>query len=1015
MSRSAIRFVAPVLVSLTVMLVAAVISIEVLSTMRAWVGGEGLYSKGQKNATYYLAQYTVSHSEEDFRQYLTAIAFPLGDRQARLALQSSPADLQAAREGFLKGGSDPADIGSIILLFRLFGKAGPVRQAIDIWTEGDSYTMYLCALAARIHPIDAAEVPAAEQAAIRSDLNRINSELTPLAARFSSTLGQVARLTRSLLIVALTFGTLITGLLCIRVTRARVRERDAKEQGLARLTELYAALSQTSQLISRVSDRMQLFDELCRICVCTSGLMLAAVGLRKRDRSGIEFLASYGEHREHLQTLAIASATDSTDRSDDALHVTLRTGRSRVSNDVHKSRGLFPSEASFPLVCQNEVVGMLCVFSQEEQYFQTDIVELLEQLAMEASFALESLHREAERRHQATILADQNRILSLIASGADLRVIFTTLAQFIEAQSNGGLCSLVALEVNGARRCFGVSPSLPPGFDRALAETCSGQAAGPGIEAIRSGAPVVVRDLDDYPLSEVLRRYVRESCLQSVSAWPIFGSKDQALGALSVYRRGAEPHQLDERLVRICTDLAGIAIESCWAADRIRHLAHHDDLTGLPNRLLFSYQLLQALARAQRTDGSVGVLFLDLDRFKIINDTLGHDAGDNVLRQMATHLRECVRATDTLARVGGDEFTLVVENFVDAQELGAIAQNLLMAMARPLTISGQEYHLSGSIGIAIYPKDGADSSSLLKNADIAMYRAKASGKNNYQFYSNDIDVHSVERLSLESELRQAVARREFEVHYQPKINIPTGRIAGAEALVRWRHPQRGMVLPTDFIFVAEEMGLIGSIGSFVLETVCADLARWRDARLPPTPVAINLSAQQFADSRLLDNLNRVLRETGCDPQLLEFEITESVVMTNPERALRLLEQIKSYGITLAIDDFGTGHSSLAYLKRFPVDSVKIDYTFVRDIATDTNDLAITKAIIALGHSLDLKVVAEGVESTTQLEILRRYHCDEFQGFLFSDAVPADKFQSLLMTNAQTRPSEPSYVPIVAAS
>jgi GAF domain-containing protein len=439
-------------------------------------------------------------------------------------------------------------------------------------------------------------------------LNRINSELTPLAERFSSTLGQVARLTRSLLIVALAFGTLITGLLCIRITRARVRERDAKEQGLARLTELYAALSQTSQLISRVSDRMQLFDELCRICVCTSGLMLAAVGLRKLDRSSIEFLASHGEHQEHLQTLAIASASDSMEHSDDTLHVALRTGRSRVSNDVHKSRGLFPSEASFPLICQNEVVGVLCVFSKEEQYFQRDIVELMEQLAMEASFALESLHREAERRHQATILADQNRILSLIASGADLKVIFTTLAQFIEAQSNGGLCSLVALEVNGSRRCFGVSPSLPPGFDRALAEASRGQGAGACIEAIRSGAPVVVRDLDGYPLSEVLRHYVRQSGLQSVSAWPIFGSKDQALGALSLYqRRGAEARQLDERLIRICTDLAGIAIESCWAADRIRHLAHHDDLTGLPNRLLFSYQLLQALARAQRTDGSVGV------------------------------------------------------------------------------------------------------------------------------------------------------------------------------------------------------------------------------------------------------------------------------------------------------------------------------------------------------------------------------------------------------------------------
>jgi len=326
---------------------------------------------------------------------------------------------------------------------------------------------------------------------------------------------------------------------------------------------------------------------------------------------------------------------------------------------------------------------------------------------------------------------------------------------------------------------------------------------------------------------------------------------------------------------------------------------------------------------------------------------------------------------------------------------------LLTAMTRPLKIGGKEYHLSGSIGIAVYPKDGIDSSSLLKNADIAMYRAKASGRNTFQFYSNEIDVHSVDRLSLENELRQAVARREIEVHYQPKVDIQTGRIAGAEALVRWRHPQRGMLQPGDFIFVAEEAGLISSIGCCVLETVCADIAQWRDARLPPTRVAINLSAQQFADSRLLDNLNRVLRETGCDPQLLEFEITESVVMTDPEKALHLLEQIKNYGITLAIDDFGTGHSSLAYLKRFPVDSVKIDYTFVRDIAADPDDLAITKAIIALGHSLDLKVVAEGVETIAQLEILRRLQCDEWQGFLFSRAVPSGEFQRLLAANAES--------------
>ena len=984
------------------MLVAAVISIELLSTIRAWVGGEGLYSKGQKNSTYYLSQYALSHSEEDFRLYQAAIAFPLGDWKARLALQRRPVDLRAARAGFLQGGSDPADIDSIIMVFRLFGNLGPVRRAIDIWTEGDSYTLRICALAARIHPIEATELPAAEQSSIRAELHQINDELTPLATRFSATLGDLARTTRSLLILALMFGTLITGALCIRVTRARVRERDAKERGLARLTELYAALSQTSQLISKVHDRNQLFDELCRICVGTSGLMLAAVGLLKREQSSIKFVAAHGDQQAYLQTLEILSAKGSEGNSD-ALCAPLFIRRSRVFNGADKPRSVFPSEASFPLICQNEVVGVLCVFSQEDQYFKEDIVELMEQLAMEASFALDSLHREAERRHQASVLADQNRILNLIASGAELKAILTTLAEFVEVQSEGGLCSLVAQNASGEGVCAGLSPSMPQGFDRAVAEASDARGGGTGIQAICDRASAAGPARDAFPLSEPLRVYERQTDLQTVSARPIFGSKDQLLGMLSLYKRSdSEPRQLSAQLTGICANLAGIAIESCRAADRIRHLAHHDDLTGLPNRLLFNYQLPKALARAQRDGSSVGVLFFDLDRFKIINDTLGHEAGDMVLRQIARHLRGCVRITDTLARLGGDEFTLLVEQLVDTQDLSAIAQKLLTAMSSPLTINGNVYQLSGSIGIAMYPKDGADGPSLLKNADIAMYRAKASGRNNYQYYSSDINEHSVERLALENELRQAVARQEFVVHYQPKVDISTGRIAGAEALVRWRHPQRGMLLPGAFICVAEEVGLIGSIGSFVLDAVCTDLARWRDDGLPPTRVAINLSAQQFADSRLLDNLNQVLHRTGCDPQLLEFEITESVVMTNPGKALQLLEQIKDYGITLAIDDFGTGHSSLAYLKRFPVDSVKIDHTFIRDIAIDPNDVAIIKAIIALGHSLDLKVVAEGVETVTQLEILRHFQCDEFQGFLFSKAVPSAEFATILMSEGRPR-------------
>lgn len=1001
-SRSAIRFVAPVLVSLSVMLIAAVMSLELLSTIRAYVGGEGLYSKGQKNATYYLAQYSVSHSEEDFQRYLTAIAFPLGDRQARLALQRSPVDVQAAREGFLAGGNDSADVASIILLFRLFGHVAPMHQAIAIWTEGDGYTQRICELAARMHQAPQTVASAAEEAAIRSELNLINRELTPLEARFSSTLGEAARLTRSSLILGLTMGTVLTGFLCISVTHARVRERNVKERGLARLTELYAALSRTSQLILRVSDRGGLFDELCRICVDTSGLSLAAVGLLERDGSRIKFIASHGIHQRHLETLALSAAENPAGQFE-STHVSLHEGRAQPFKGVHVSPGsIFRASASFPLRCQNEVVGVLCVFSQEAQFFQKDIIDLMEQMAMEASFALASLQREADRRYQAAILADQNRILNLVASGADLGVIFNTLAQFVEAQSDGGFCSMVALDQQGAHYALSVAPSLPEGFDRAVArDSHREEGSGPCAEAIRNRMPVVIEDLAGYPLDGALRDLVREAGLDSVNAWPIVGSKGQVLGALALYKRGRDsPQRLNAHLIGICTDLAGIAIESRWAADRIRHLAHHDDLTGLPNRLLFNYHLPRALARAQRVGGAVGVLFLDLDRFKVINDTLGHAVGDAVLCQVSEHLRECVRETDTLARVGGDEFTLLVEQFDTPQDLADIAHKLLAATARTLSINGQEYHLSGSLGIAIYPKDGADSGSLLKNADIAMYRAKTSGRNNYEFYSSDINVHSVERLSLENQLRHAVARREFEVHYQPKLNVQTGRIAGAEALVRWRHPQRGMLLPAEFIFVAEEVGLIGSIGRLVLDTVCADAKRWRDHGLTPLRVAINLSAQQFADSRLLVDLDSVLRETGCDPHALEFEITESVVMTRPDKALRLLEQIKGQGITVAIDDFGTGHSSLAYLKRFPVDSVKIDSTFIRDIAADQNDLAITKAIIALGHSMGLKVVAEGVESATQLAILRRFRCDEFQGFLFSEAVPCADFERMLRADAR---------------
>jgi len=1002
LSRSAIRFVAPVLIALFVLLTAAASSVELLSIIRAYVGGEGLYSKGQKNAAIYLAQYTYSHSQDDWAQYQAAIAVPLGDRRARLALQGDSPDLASARLGLMAAGNDPSDVAGMIRLFRWFGHVGPVKRAIEIWTDADALTQRIVSLGDRMRHAVLTGSPQSEEQTIRSELHDINGHLTGLENRFSSTLGALARLTRSVLILALGLGGLLTGALCVRVTRARLRERD-------RVTELYAALSQTSHLILRVNNQQHLFDELCRICVNNSGMSLAAVSLVNADASRLDLAAIYGSRPAHVEALTSPPESRLNWQLDTAA-LALREGLSTVGNapagstnrEPEGKRGtgvVFRSKASFPLHCRGAVVGVLSVFSEVPHFFQADIVDLMEQLAKEASFALENLQREDERRYQAAILADQNRILNLVASGAGLSSIFTAVAQFLEAQTKGGHCALVALDQLGSQYTLCVAPTLPDGFERA--STRASLTSGPCADVIRHGRPMTVLDLDYYALDAPRREMLRQAGLHSVSAWPIVGNKGQLLGALALYHaeRGT-PGAVNADLVKICTDLAGIAIETSWAAERIWRLAHHDELTSLPNRLHFNDHLSRALVRARRVGEPVGVLFLDLDRFKLINDTLGHSAGDQALCEVAKRFHACLRGTDLLARVGGDEFIVLVEHVRETKNLAKFAEQLLDVASGAVTIDGQECHLSGSIGIAIFPDDGQDSATLLKNADIAMYRAKSAGRNNYQFFSNEMDDHSVDRLALENQLRRALARREFVVHYQPKIDVGSGRISGAEALVRWQHPDRGLLPPGEFIGVAEELGLIGAVGRLVLETVCVDARRWLDQGLPQIRIAVNLSARQFEESRLIEDLNHVLLHTGCDPFSLEFEITESVLMTSPERALEMLEQIKEHGITLAIDDFGTGHSSLAYLKRFPVDSLKIDRTFVRDLAVDPNDLAITKAILAMGHSMGLKVVAEGVETALQLEMLKRFECDEYQGYLYSGAVAAPEFEQFLRSLAE---------------
>jgi diguanylate cyclase (GGDEF)-like protein len=432
--------------------------------------------------------------------------------------------------------------------------------------------------------------------------------------------------------------------------------------------------------------------------------------------------------------------------------------------------------------------------------------------------------------------------------------------------------------------------------------------------------------------------------------------------------------------------------------DQIKQMAFFDSLTTLPNRTLLYQRLEHAITRRRGDGHQLAVLFMDLDRFKIINDSLGHAAGDVLLRHVGERLRKQVREGDTVSRMGGDEFVILVENFEHASAVSSLAEQLVGQISTPYLLEDKDCHVTASIGISVFPVDGKDSQSLLKMADIAMYRAKDLGRNNYQYYSPSMNVHTLERLEFESDLRHALERDEFVLHYQPKLDIVTGHITGTEALLRWNHPRRGLVAPNDFIPLAEETGLTGPIGEWVLATACARNKAWQDQGFTNLTVAVNLSARQFADPKLLSKLTCIIQSSGMDTSTLELEITESMVMTHGASAVEVLEALKAIGVHITIDDFGTGYSSLAYLKRLPIDSIKIDRSFIRDVPGDSGGAKITRAIIALAHSLKLQVIAEGVETEAQLAFLRSLHCDEFQGFYLYRPLPETEIDGVLTRN-----------------
>jgi diguanylate cyclase (GGDEF)-like protein len=505
---------------------------------------------------------------------------------------------------------------------------------------------------------------------------------------------------------------------------------------------------------------------------------------------------------------------------------------------------------------------------------------------------------------------------------------------------------------------------------------------------------------------------VREACEHAISNGDAFAIEHR------VVQSGGKLRHVHQQVEVIAHDDAGRALRLAGAVhditrrkdaeEQIRRLAYYDTLTGLPNRLLFTEKMHKAIAHAERHGQQVAIMFIDLDHFKRVNDTLGHGAGDELLRVVSARLDTSVRAldsvgrgsgdnadTNSIARLGGDEFIVMLNNVQRVADAAGVARRLVAALAQPVTVQGTELYVGGSVGIAMYPDDGTDIDTLLMNADTAMYRAKEAGRGGFQFYDRSMNARALDRLVMESMLRRAVERSEFVLHYQPRVDFNSGQIVGAEALIRWQHPERGLLLPQEFIPLAEDTNLVIPIGEWAIGAVCRQSAAWLAQGVDLVPVAVNLAASHLRERALPDQVARALHTNGLLPTSLEIEVTESILMSDPELSAETARRLSDIGVSLSIDDFGTGYSSLSYLKRLPITSLKIDQSFVRDLATDPDDAAIIIAIIAMAHSLKLRVIAEGVETEAQRAFLKAHDCNEYQGYLVSQPVEACEFARML--------------------
>jgi diguanylate cyclase (GGDEF)-like protein/PAS domain S-box-containing protein len=746
-----------------------------------------------------------------------------------------------------------------------------------------------------------------------------------------------------------------------------ITQQKRVEQEIIRHKDLYAALSQTNRAIVHIREPQALFDEVCRVAAEHGHFCLVWIGLLDAATGWVRTMSVDGPASRGYPSIRV-SIDPAVPEGRGFAGAAMREGRYYVVNDYFAEPRVAPwveqaraagirSMANFPLKCDGRTVGVLNLYGSEVDFFSPELVELLHEMAENIGFALTNMRRETERTNAARALAQSEQRFRHLASNIP-EVFWITEPAY--------------------ERVIYVSPAYEQVWGRSTQRLIENPRDW--LEAVheddRNRVAAALRS-DDGPHIDHEYRIVRpDNSVRWIHdrAFPIF---DEA-GRLTM-------------ITGIAEDITARKL----AEERLVFLAHYDNLTGLPNRPLFYDRLQQALAHCRRNHRAAAVVFADLDHFKVVNDTLGHAAGDHLLKQVSQRLLQALRADDTVCRLGGDEFAVILSDLAHGDDAGPAVQKLMHALEQPFELEGREIFVTASAGVTLFPSDGEDADTLLKNADTAMYRAKELGRTSHQFFRAEMNARSVERMALESSLRRALERDEFVLHYQPKVDFASGRITGVEALLRWQHPELGLVPPARFISILEDNGLIVPVGEWVLSQACRQLAQWRARGFDALGVSVNLSGRQLQEPHVERSIKRIVAVEGIDPRLIELEITESVLMRNPEQAAHILRALKGSGMRLSVDDFGTGYSSLSYLRSFPLDALKIDRSFVKDLITRADDAAIVKAIVALAQSLRLRTIAEGVEESEQYALLTSLGCDEYQGYYFSRPRPADEIAVLV--------------------